>query len=506
MMNNKKQIGIGAVISYISIIANIIVGLIYTPWMIKQIGQSQYGLYTLANSLITLFLVDFGLSSAAARYVSNYHAEGREDEVNNFLGVIYKFYVIVDFVIFVALTILFFFIDSIYVKLTPDELQQFKVVYIIAASFNIVNLPFVTFNGILTAYEKFIQLKVADLIYRVAVVGLTVTVLMLNWGLYALVAANALAGIIIIIYKYVIIKTTTQVRVNFRYKDKKLFSEIFSFSFWTTVLSLATRLIFNITPTILGIVADSFAIAVFGIVTTIEGYSYTITTAINGMFMPTISKIYAKEENVNEHLMPLMIKVGRFQFALNGLIVVGFALVGKSFITLWVGADYIDAYYGILLVIIPGIFFNSLQVANTAMTVMNKVKIQAIIGLICGVINIAISFIASKYYGVIGASASICIAYIVRFIMYIIVDQKIMKFDMKQFIIHCYLRMVPVVIITFGLGMLINFYIADKGWFMLAIKILIIICIYMLAAVMFGVTKSERKSVVSKIKLKLKRK
>ena len=505
-MNNRKQIGIGAVISYVAIIANIVVGLVYTPWMIKQIGQSQYGLYTLANSLITLFLVDFGLSSAAARYVSNYHAEGREEEVNNFLGVIYKFYIIVDFVIFIALTILFFFIDSIYVKLTPEELQQFKVVYIIAASFNIVNLPFVTFNGILTAYEKFIQLKLADLIYRAVVVALTVTVLLLNWGLYALVAAHAVAGIIIIIYKYIVIKTTTHVRVNFRYNDKKLFSEIFSFSFWTTVLTLAARLIFNITPTILGVVADSAAIAVFGVVTTIEGYSYTITTAINGMFMPTISKIYAKEENVNEHLMPLMIKVGRFQFALNGLIIVGFALVGKSFINLWVGADYIDAYYGILLVIIPGIIFNSLQVANTSMTVMNKVKIQAIIGLICGGINIAISFVASKYYGVIGASASICVAYIVRSVLYIIVDQKIMKFDMKQFAISCYLRMIPVVIITLGLGMLINYLIADKGWLILAVKALIIVCIYLAAVLAVGISSSERKAFFSKIKLKLKRK
>lgn len=505
-MNNKKQIGFGAIISYVAIIVNIVVGLIYTPWMVKQIGQSQYGLYTLANSLITLFLVDFGLSAAAARYVSNYHAEGKEEQVNNFLGVIYKFYIIVDLVIFIALTVLYFFIDKIYIKLTPEELKQFKVVYIIAASFNIVNLPFVTFNGILTAYEKFIQLKLADLIYRAIVVALTVTVLLLNWGLYALVAAHAVAGIIIIIYKFIIIKSTTHVKANFRYSDKKLFSEIFAFSFWTTVLTLAARLIFNITPTILGIVADSAAIAVFGIVTTIEGYSYTITTAINGMFMPTISKIYTTEENANEHLMPLMIKVGRFQFALNGLIIVGFALVGKSFINLWVGADYADAYYGILLVIIPGIFFNSLQVANTAMTVMNKVKIQAIIGLICGGINIAISFVASKFYGVIGASVSICIAYIIRSILYIIVDQKVMKFDMKEFAIHCYLRMIPVALITLALGLILNYFVADAGWVRLLIKAVVIVCVYLITVFLFGITQQERKAVFSKIKIKLTRK
>lgn len=505
-MNSKKQIGLGAIISYVAIIVNIVVGLIYTPWMVKQIGQSQYGIYTLANSLITLFLIDFGLSSATARFVSNYHAAGEEERVDNFLGIVYKFYAIVDAVIFVVLFVLYFFIDKIYINLTAEELKQFKVVYIIAASFNLVNLPFVTQNGILTAYEKFIQLKLADLIYRLFVVGLTVFVLLEGWGLYALVGANAVAGLLIIIYKQIIIKTTTTVRVNFRHSDRKMMKSIFAFSFWTTVLTLAARLIFNITPTILGIVTDSAAIAVFGIVTTIEGYSYTITTAINGMFMPTISKIYTTEENVGEHIMPLMIKVGRFQFALNGLIVVGFALVGKSFINLWVGVDYADAYYGILIVIIPGILFNSLQVGNTAMTVTNKVKIQAIISLISGGVNVAVSFIISRYYGVIGACVSICIAYIIRFILYVIVDQKVMKFDMKQFAIHCYLRMTPVVLITLGLGLLLNYFVADAGWVRLLIKAVVIVCVYLITVFLFGITQQERKAVFSKIKIKLTRK
>ena len=79
MKKQQDQIKIGAILSYVSIALNIIVGLLYTPWMRSQIGESNYGLYTLANSLITLFLVDFGLSAATARYLSKYHAEGEEE-------------------------------------------------------------------------------------------------------------------------------------------------------------------------------------------------------------------------------------------------------------------------------------------------------------------------------------------------------------------------------------------------------------------------------------------
>jgi hypothetical protein len=122
-------------------------------------------------------------------------------------------------------------------------------------------------------------------------------------------------------------------------------------------------------------VTGAAQIAVFGIVTTIEGYSYTITTAINGMFMPRISRLVADDKS-DKALNKLLVDVGKFQFALNGLIIAGFAVVGRSFIDLWMGESFRDAYYGILLVIVPGSFFNALQIANTTIIVEGKVKLN----------------------------------------------------------------------------------------------------------------------------------
>ena len=193
MAKKTNQLKAGVFLSYFSIALNILAGLVYTPWMIDQIGQSQYGLYTLANSLISLFILDFGLSSATSRYVAKLHAEGDEIGVNNFLGAVYKLYAIIDAVIFVVLIVLFFLIDTIYAKLTPSELQQFKVVYVVAAVFSVINFPFVTLNGILTAYERFIPLKLADVIYRVLLIGMMVAALLMGYGLYALVLVHAAA-------------------------------------------------------------------------------------------------------------------------------------------------------------------------------------------------------------------------------------------------------------------------------------------------------------------------
>ena len=63
-VKSTKQIRLGTVVSYLGIMVNIILGIIYTPWMIKEIGQSDYALYTLAISIITMFTVAFGMSAA----------------------------------------------------------------------------------------------------------------------------------------------------------------------------------------------------------------------------------------------------------------------------------------------------------------------------------------------------------------------------------------------------------------------------------------------------------
>lgn len=494
-MNSSKQIKFGAVLSYFAIAFNIISGLLYTPWMVETIGKSQYGLYTLANSLITIFLVDFGLSAATSRYLSKYNAEGNKEAAEQFLGAIYKLYMIIDGVLFAVLLGIFFFLEQIYVKLTPAELEQFKVVYIISALFSVINFPFVTFNGILTAYEKFVPLKVIDLLYRVMNIGFTIVALLMGKGLYALVTVHAAVGLLVLVLKYIVIRKTVPLKIKFGSVEKGIYKEIFSFSLWSTVSTLALRLVFNITPSILGVVANSTAIAVFGVVTTLEGYTYTITSAINGMFMPRISKLLT-QENGEKDLNTLFLNVGKFQFVLNGLIVAGLFVVGKSFISLWMGEDYLQAYYGILLVVLPGMFYNSLQIANTTMIVQKKVKMVAYVNVATGVINVLLSFPFSKLFGVWGACLSICVAYTVRAVSLNIIYHRELPLNIPAFVKKCYLRMSVPIVLTVLAGIGINHWIADGGWMVFLLKAFITVIIYAVLTILIGYSRTEIKSLL----------
>ena len=110
----RKQIKRGAVISYAALLVNIAFTLFYYPWMVQKIGQANYGLYNLAISLISLFMFDFGLSTAVSRFVAKYAAENRQEYADEFVGAVYKVYFAIDFLIAVILIVLYFFLDKIY--------------------------------------------------------------------------------------------------------------------------------------------------------------------------------------------------------------------------------------------------------------------------------------------------------------------------------------------------------------------------------------------------------
>ena len=425
-----NQIRFGALISYISIAINMLIGIVYTPWMINSIGKESYGLYILATSVITLFMFDFGLGSAVTRFISKYIAENRHKKINDFLGQIVKLYIGIDVILLIVLISVYFFIPSIYKELTSGEVEQFKIVYTVVACYSVISFPFIPLDGIITAYEKFVQLKLCDLFHKIFIVVTMACCLLAGYGLLALVLVNAIAGIFTILLKLVVIRRNTNVNPNLLYSNKQEFKEVAGYSSWVTIGALAQRLIFNIAPTILGAVSGSVEIALFGIAATFEGYVFTFANALNGLFLPSVTKIaYHNKESLNE----LMIKVGRIQIFIIGLLVLGFILVGNDFITLWLGTGYEMVYKCAVFLIIPSFFYLPQLIGSNAVLAMNKVKKQATVFVYMGLFNLIFGALLAVKFGALGFSVSVFLAYTIRTIGMDLIFHKDLQLDIKSF-------------------------------------------------------------------------
>ena len=66
-----NQLKAGAALNYVVIILNMLVGLLYTPYMLRMMGQSEYALYSLMASVISyLTVLNLGMGNAIVRYTA----------------------------------------------------------------------------------------------------------------------------------------------------------------------------------------------------------------------------------------------------------------------------------------------------------------------------------------------------------------------------------------------------------------------------------------------------
>lgn len=502
MNQTSKQIKIGAVISYLALAINILATLLYMPWMVSVIGKSNYALYTLAYSFINIFLMDFGLSTSVSKFVAQYRAEGKPEKEKEFLATVSKAYIILDAIILIVFVIMFFFLDSIYTGLTASEIETFRWLYLIVASYAIVSFPFMPISGVMYAYERLIELKICELFQKIFSIVLVVIALLFKANVIVVVLANVVSALIALAMKCIIIKKKTMICIDFSAANLETLKQIISFTIWIAIQALAQRCIFTLAPTILGIVATSTDIAVFAPASSIESYFATIAMAVQGLFIMKITEYVVSDQQ--EKLYQLTLKVGHFQVLLLGMIFTVFICVGEEFMCEWMGGDFRIAYPCAVLLLLPDILIFAEQVANTAATAKNLVKEQSIGYILMAIVCVVCSFPLSKIYGALGASLAIAIAYITLFIYNHILYSKKMGLDMWRFTKECYGNLLVPIVLSCLLGYFIcNKIILIGGWTGVIVKGGLVIIIYIVF--LFGKLTKEEKNMLEGLFKRLKK-
>lgn len=442
MKNNSSSIKAGAVISYFSVFLNIAITFFYTPWMIRQIGVSDYGLYSLVITFLSYFVMDFGLSGTVTRFIAKYRAEGDELKVSNMIGLITKCYLVIDALIFLVLLIVFFFISNIFQGLTPLEIEKLKILYAIAGLFSVLTFVLQPAKGALMAYEFFVESKLLSMLHKVGTVVLIVIALIMHGGVYVLVLINGAVGLIVSILRYLILVRKAHLKINWNFFDVLEMKKLFSFSFWVFLISMAQRFRLSFMPSLLGIFSNSTQISIFALGMSIEGMVWVLSTALNGLFLPKVSRLSHQGNTIA--ITNLMIKVGRIQLFIISLILTGFVVVGKQFLHLWVGDDFQLSYYVLLLLTGSNFVTLTQHVASDLVYADNKVRYTASLTFIASGLALLGSVLLAPRFGAVGCALSFFAAMMLNVVQLNVFYKKKLQIEVGRFFRECHFRIVPV--------------------------------------------------------------
>ncbi|MYY26421.1 lipopolysaccharide biosynthesis protein [Elizabethkingia anophelis] len=487
-----NQIKIGAILSYISIFLSVVVSFSYTPFMLKYMGQAEYGLYSLALTIVSyLSLMDFGFGAAIVRYSTIYRHKEEKEKLYELYGLFFKMYTIIGVVCFVVGIGLYFLTPYFFSKtLNPDELTKIKIIILIIVTYLSLSFPFSVFSAIITSFEKFIFLKAMNIVRSLLVPLIMIPLLLLGYKSITMTIVMVGVGVLISIVNVFYCFRNLEIKIKFTNYKKELIMSILGFSLLVFGKDFFERITWSSGQFILGSTIGAVSVAIFAIAIQIKGYYETFCKTLTNLFLPRIVS-YTTKEDFLKHFEVLFIKLGRIQFHLLGYIMVIYLLVGESFINLWAGHNYNTAYKLSLFIMIPYTIPLIQSLGGAFLQAVNKLRIQLYIYGLEALIIVILTVVLSKYLGIYSAALALCIGIFVSEIILINIYWKTLGINIWSFWKEIFKIFIPLLIFCI-IGYFIFVNISIHSLKQLCIYVVLITIPYVFYIYRFGMNSYER--------------
>ena len=199
---------------------------------------------------------------------------------------------------------------------------------------------------------------------------------------------------------------------SFKGVERGVLKEILGFSVFVFLANIVDILYWATDKLIIGWAVGSVATAVYNIGASFNGYITSLSTAVSGVLMPRITSMAVKD-TPREEFTALFIKAGRLQFIIISFIVSAFIAFGRQFISLWAGPNYGQAYIVALLTMIPVTIPLIQNTGINMLYALNKHRFRSIVYACIAVLNVILTFWWVETFGIVGAAAATCVAYII---------------------------------------------------------------------------------------------
>lgn len=429
------QLKAGALLSYVLLGLNTLIGLLYTPFLLRMLGKSEYGLYSLAASVIAyLTVLDLGFGNAIVRYTAKFRAEGKKEEQYEMFGMFFLLYLVISLIAFIVAMIMVWNVDAIFdANMTAGEVSRMRIILLLMA-FNLAfTFPMSIWGSIITAYEDFVFQKLINiartLLNPLVMVGL------LFWGYkaVALVVVTTIFNVLTLSVNYIYCKRKLRVKLYFKRFKWGFLKEVSIYSFWIFLNAIMDRIYWSSGQFILGIYQGTASVAVYAVAIQLKDMFFLFSTAISSVFLPRVTSMVTQGVSERE-ISDLFIKTGRIQYLIMAFILVSFILFGQSFIDLWAGRSYIEAYTIALLFFIPVTVPLIQNLGITILMARNQMRFRCVLYVIIAISSLFVSVPLAKMYGGIGCAIATALALILgQVIAMNIYYQRVIHLDILRF-------------------------------------------------------------------------
>lgn len=496
-----NQLKAGVVLNYVVIFLNTVVGLLYTPYMLRMMGQSEYGLYSLVASVIAyLTVLDLGFGNAIVRYTAKFRAEKKTEEQYEMFGMFFLLYLVIGIIAFGIGLGLYFNVDTIFGNtMTTVELGRARIMMLLLVANPAFTFPMSIWGSIIQAYEDFVFQKSLN-IFRI-ILNTAVMICLLHFGYkaVAMVVVQTIFNVLTLVVNFIYCRRKLDIHIYFRFKHFHwgFLKEVAIYSFWIFLNAIMDRVYWSTGQFVLGAMVGTAAVAVFAIAIQLEGMYMQFSTAISSVFLPKVTAMVATNRSRKE-ISDLFIRTGRIQYIVLSYILSGFIIFGRQFIELWAGADYSDAYIISLLFFIPLTVPLIQNLGITILQARNEMKFRSVLYIIIALVSLAMQIVLTRFFGGIGCAMGVSGALVVGQILIMnVYYRRRQDLDIKTFWKEISKMSIIPIVLIFSSMLVIRHFFALDSWGKLVLGIAAFSLVYIPLFFRFSMTDDERNLFIS---------
>lgn len=494
----RNELKIGSVLSITILILGSLVQIIYTPMYMKYLGTSDYGIMSLARSLVNYVgILNMGIGSAILRYTVRYRTEGKIEEEKALNGMFIIIFIFISIVASFVLIYLYIRIPHFFKEsFTNTELIKTKQAFLVMGINLVISFPLSVFSANIISREKFLYQRGLRLAATLLKPIIGASLMVKGFGLIPVVISMALITFCTYFFD-LFYAVKLGMGINFKNINWSVSKEIFAYSFFIFLNMIIDKINWEVDNVIIGKYIGTVAVGLYSLSRIINQVYMGFSTSVSGVLFPRINKLLV-EKKYNE-INSMFLKIGRFQYILLGLISSGFLVLGKDFIYLWLGEGYEVVYKVVLLGMIP---FTIDLIQNTGISIMqamNKHQFRAYSSFVVAIINIFLSVYLVKYYGILGCAFATGLSFFIgQGILANIYYHKVIKIDMILFWKNIFQMTIPI-LIAMIFGYYLNKYFNNINFLNFIIKGSLYSLVYMILMWKISLNEYEKKELLNPV-------
>lgn len=494
-----SEIKSGALLNYISLGLRFGVGFFLSPFILKHLGPGEYGVYAIAGTIVAwLAMCDFGLTASTTKFLSEYQAKGDAAGEAHYLGNIAGLFTIIGIIVLAAGLCIFPFLGDIFDKFNEEELRIYRILYLMALFNCALMFPARSLGGISASRQKYKIPGIIGLITSILSVAGTITLLLFGYRSIALTAFNIAMGVLGLISNVFYCFRVLKARMTWNGWDWPLCRSLFAFSFWMFLDRLINIMNTGSGGFIIGMTQGAEEISVYSYGLSIFQHFFTFSGCIAGLFLPRVVGMVVKGAD-NAEQTNLMIRVGRAQFIILGVVFFGIIFFGREFFHLWIGDSLgertNDCWFITVVILIPYGFLLLQALGWQILQARNAMKYRVTVLTISSLLSLIIGYFLSLYWGgkglAIGTSVSVILGQGLFMNWFY---WKRLGLEIPRFFIETFKRAWGWLPLVLSSAMLLNYCFPHSSWETFFIKITFFSLIYFIIVFSIYASHEERTS------------